>query len=413
MAVNLKTLPALAVRPHPPVWWGWLLLLAGMLLLGMADAILSNTTKAQVNAEAFWMTALKLPSLLWLVLLTLRMAWYKGRLATANAKDEDRNRMLRRETLRGQRSLHVFGASLHTALREPNDTDGQQHWDALLAKTQALRTQPSWKSDEGVRHSRLIRKEGENAEQLLTRGIRKTLEELSQLLSLLPDETPLALLLESDSSLPEKQIATLWQACLEASHIRQPMTPIEGTGLGAVDAWLDHRRHEHTLLLVIALQVVPDSLDNSAESVVGLLLGNSQIAYSLTPIARLHRPEQMHHTDITDLHYALRQSLEWVPTTADTVKNGWLVGVTPSWQEGLATGLQAIQSPINIGQDLCDFGQTLGYPGPAAPWVTLACASAGAERGDVQLIVSGDNHENTPLWVTLVTPATTPGAEPA
>lgn len=97
--------------------------------------------------------------------------------------------------------------------------------------------------------------------------------------------------------------------------------------------------------------------------------------------------------------------MDWVPVAADKVKNGFLVGVNPAWHMAIASGLQAIQSPVNAGQDLHDLGNTLGYPGPAAPWVAITCAVESCLRSDSRLIVSGDNRENTPLWVTMVTPA--------
>jgi len=71
----------------------------------------------------------------------------------------------------------------------------------------------------------------------------------------------------------------------------------------------------------------------------------------------------------------------------------------------IATGLLALKSPINIGQDLRDLNATLGYPGPAAPWVAIASATQGCGNGAAQLIVSGDNGMETPLWVTVVKPA--------
>lgn len=405
MPVNLKLIPPPAARPHPPVWWVWLLLLAVMLLGGMAEAILSNTTKTEVNGEAFWSTALGLPSLFWLTLLLMRITWYKGQSATAQSKDNDRERLLCRETIRGQRFLPVLGVSLHSAFREPEDSDGQKQWDALLQKSQAFKTQPSWKNNEGVRHSRLARMAGESAGQMLSRGLKKTLEELSQVLASVSDDIPLALLLENHSSLPESETEEIWQESWIASQIKQPVTRIEGNGLAAADRWLDTWSGEQSMLLIIAVQVVPEQTEGSAECIVGLLLGDPQIMPEFMPLARLHRPEQAYQTGDEDLHYALRQSLDWVPVVADTVKRGWLVGVTPEWHMSIATGLQAIHSPINAGQDLCDLGKTLGYPGPAAPWLAIACATEGARRGEMQLIVSGNNHENLPLWVTLVTPA--------
>jgi hypothetical protein len=376
-----------------------------MLLGGMVDAILSNMSRTEINSEEFWTSAFGLPSLLWLILLAIRVAWYKGQSATAQSKDKDRDRQLRREIQRGQRYLNVLGMSLHSAHREPEDADGVKQWEALQRKVKGLKTQPSWKSLEGVRHSRLIQIDGESAGQTLSRGLKKTLEDLSIVLSSLPHEIPLSLLLESNSSFPESEVEDIWQESWVASQIPQSVTRIKDDGLAAVDKWLDDPRNAHSLLMIIALQIRPAHIEGSAESIVGLLLGGQSALPELVSRARLHRPEMMHHIGDDDLQYALKQSMEWVPVAADKVKSGFLVGVNPAWHKAMATGLQAIQSPINPGQDLHDLGNTLGYPGPAAPWVAIACAVEACQRSDSQLIVSGNDQDITPLWITMVTPA--------
>ncbi len=405
MPVNLKLIPAPAIKPRPPVWWAWLLLLVVMILGGMADEIVSNMSRAEINSQEFWTSALGLPSLLWLILAALRVTWYKGQLSTARSRDKERDRQLSREIQRGQRYLNVFGMSLHSALRGSEDTDGAKQWDALQGKVKALKTQPSWKSHEGVRHSRLALADGEDAGQMLGRGLKKTLEELSLVLSSLPQDTPVSLLLESNSSLPESLVEEIWQKSWDASQIRQSAIRLEERGLSAVDKWLDDLRNVHSLLMIIALEVRPEHPEGSAESIVGLLLGGNQVSLDLEPLARLHRPEMMHHTEADDFQYALKQSMDWVPVAANQVKSGFLVGVNPAWHMAIGTGLQAIQSPLNAGQDLHDLGNTLGYPGPAAPWVAITCAVASCHRSDSQLIVSGNNQDKAPLWVTMITPA--------
>ncbi|WP_052250268.1 hypothetical protein [Enterobacter sp. Bisph1] len=404
MPVNLKRIPALANRPQPPVWWRWLLLLIAMLLGGMAYTIWNNISAIEINSEAFWDSSVGVPLTLWLILLAARITWYHGKLTLAKSLDNDRNIWLGHELQRGQRFLNVFAMSLHSPLREPDDLDGKKQWDDIQGKVRGLKTQPSWKSHEGVRHSRLTQKKGESAGQILSRGLNKTLEDLSIALSYLPHETPLDLLLESNSSLPESDVEEIWQNSWTASHIRQSFERIDESGLAAVDKWLDDPRNAGSLLMIIAFQITPEEIEGSAESIVGLLVGHKALSPLLVPLARLHRPELMYHTSSDDFHYALKQSMEWVPVVADTVKNGFIVGVSPGWHMAIAQGLQAVQSPINVGQDMHDLGATLGYPGPAAPWVAIACAAEACQHSDSQLIVSGDYQDDTPLWVTMVTP---------
>jgi hypothetical protein len=404
MPVNLKAIPDPAAQPAPPVWWVWLLLLVAGLLAGTAYSIVINSGITEINSEAFWETAFWVPVMLWCTLLFLRIVWYRGQQALAEVKDEERDRILQQETRRGRRCLKVLGISLHSALRQPDDSEGKMQWNALQENIQALKTQPSWQSDAGIRHSRLARTGNEMPEALLSRAISHTLEELSPVLASVPADTPLALLIESNSSVPESQLQAIWQQSWQASHIRQSVTRIEGSGLAAIDHWLDHRINDASLLLVIAWQVAPEQPEGTAEAVVGLLLGHAQRSAGLTPLASLHRPEQTHQASAEDLHYALKQSLDWVPIPADAVTQGWLAGVKAVWHEPIAAGLQKLSIPAALGRDLHDLGTTLGYAGPATPWLAIACAAKGCSHGKPQLIVSGDEEAASPLWATMVMP---------
>jgi len=66
--------------------------------------------------------------------------------------------------------------------------------------------------------------------------------------------------------------------------------------------------------------------------------------------------------------------------------------------------LKALSLPLNIGQDLHDINSTLGYPGPAACWLTIACASSSLNEGP-QIMLSGTGLETEQLWATLIVPA--------
>lgn len=397
MAVNLKHIPAPAPQPAPPAWGAWLLLLLTELIAATLFAIFSDNLTSDITVGDFYKKVLTFPLLLWLGLLILRLLWFQGQKITAAHWNALREQTLQQEIRRGRRSLQVLGYSLYSALREPADGDGQQQAKAFQQNAQAARTQASWHSEEGVRHSRLIRTADETPEQLLNRILGQLLAELSQLLASVPEEMPLALLLKSSGGLTERQREAVWQRCWQASGIRQPVTPVTGNGLAAVDSWLDAHSYDRALLLVVAFQVDMEQPEHTAEAVVGLLLGNAGVINGLTLLARLHRPEQAHQTAAQDLRYALAHSLEWAPVSTDAVATGWLTGVKESWHKIIATELTTLSLPINPGRDLHNLDPTLGYPGAVAPWLAIACA-AGNARSAPQLIVSGDGTTETPLW---------------
>lgn len=406
MPVNLKRIQPPVTLPASPKGWLWGLLLVAALFAGAGWAIYSNQNKAEINSAAFWRTALAVPGLVWLIALVLRLAWFQGQRATASGYNHHRQQTIDRETRRGRRSLPVLGISLHSALRAADDRNAEGQWAALQARVQALKTQASWRDNRGIRHSRLPRSGDELPEQLLARGLNTMLAALSGVLATLPAETPLALLLESNSSLPAEQLQATWLSCWQASQIRQPLVSIEGSGLAVVDRWLDRPVNQPALLLVVAIQLAPQPAEGSAEAVAGLLMGHYPPAENLTPLAVLHRPEQAQGPDDRDLRYALQQSLDWVPLRPASVTSGWLVGVDRIWHQAIASALKALACPLNIGQDVHDLGTTLGYPGPAAPWLAIACAVQRCRNGEPQLMVSGDNQAASPLWVTVVAPYT-------
>ena len=404
MPVDLKRIPPPAQRPRAPVWWVWLLFLLCWLAAGTCWAIMSNKDKLQIHTADFWQTALILPALLWLILLALRIAWYKGLQSMADGWDNDREQILSREIQRGRRHLAILGVSLHTALRLPDDRDGKGQREALRNNTPALKTQPSWWSDEGIRHSRLLRIGDETPEQLVRRIMSNTLNELTSVLASVPAEIPLSLIIESDGSLSVSEIQSIWRQCLANSHIRQPVTYLEGKGLQMIDHWLDQPMTEPSLMLIVALQVAPKQVEGTAETVVSLLLASPQVAADLMPLALLHRPEQVKGISHEAFHYAFARAFDWAALPAEAVPAGWLVGIKMNYHQPIATGLIALSSPINIGRDFYNLDSSLGYPGVAAPWVAIAGAILRCGDDKSQLIVSGDGFADQPLWATVITP---------
>ncbi|MTH48813.1 hypothetical protein [Intestinirhabdus alba] len=403
MAINLKDIPAPAETPRPPKWWRWLLFLIGLFITGGTYAIFISSEKIEVNAAEFWENALALPFITWIIFLLGRLAWYNGQLATAREWNKRRERIIFNETLRGRRYLSILEISLHSALRDVTDSNGDKQRRALQEKRQALKTQPPWKGHEGVKHSRLPAEKGIIPEQLLHKKLTQILEELAQPLAAIPADVQLNVLMEYQGVLTDEQSEAVWQQCLAESQIRQPVIRIEGEGLGVIDRWLDESSHERSLLLIISSQIAPEKPDGTAEVAVGLLLGNPEQSFDIRPRASLHRPEQV--LQISDLQYGIERALDWVPLTEENVTHGWLTGVDASWNVPVASTLNGLNVPLNIGRDLHNLNYTLGYPGGSAPWLAISCAAVASGNGQPQLIFSSHNHPMAPLWITIVSPA--------
>jgi len=242
-------------------------------------------------------------------------------------------------------------------------------------------------------------------EKVLLGVFSQVLAELAQTLALLPDEKPLALLLEVESGLPEGQWRLAWQKAWSASGIRQSAVPVEAQGLSALDQWLDQRIDDQALLLVVAVQFAPLQPEGKAEVAVGLLLGNRMTQTTLPPMAYLHRPEQQRANTSDALLYATRQALDWVPLDAKSIEHTWRVGIDAQRHAAISTVLAQVPMPVKHNQGLIDLDASLGLAGTASPWLAIAAATQTIQRGaGPHFIFSGDSAVDAGLWSTVLTP---------
>ncbi|VVN65729.1 hypothetical protein [Pseudomonas fluorescens] len=404
MPVRLDKVPALALRPARPRIWLWLVLLLLCLLLGVGGTLLFGDEPLRQRPVDFWGLALGLPILGWCVLGFVRVLFHIGEQSAADGWDEAREDDMIRKIRQGRRSQQVLGVSLYTALQDLADEPTAQ-LEALLSGTEALKTQPARMDGATVSHSRLIEDSGEDLEAVLLSVLEQRLADLAPILAQLSDDKPLALLLEVDSRLPEDQWRPAWRKIWRESGIRRSTVPVEGSGLAAVDQWLDQHIGDQALLLVLAVQLAPEKLEGTAEVAVGLLFGNRLTQTSLAPIAYLHRPEQERKPTDADLLYATRQALDWVPLQAKSIEKAWRVGIDPQRHAAIATVLVDVPMPVKQPQGLCNLDALLGHPGKASPWLAIAAAAQTIERGaGPQFIFSGGGAATAGLWGTVLMP---------
>lgn len=406
MAIRLDKLPPPAKLPASPNAWVWLGLLVLALVLGMGLTLAFGEQSLGRQPATFWGLALGVPVLAWSGLLLARLMMHLSLLSGAEGWNEAREADRLAKLRKGRRSQQVLAVSLYTALREEGDKQGDTHFEALASGKGALKTQPvRGKGELAARHSAMAPMLGESGAPLddaamLLRLCRQVLGEIAEALRAFPAEQELSLVLEIDSAVPPDRQQDAWQQAWAESGIRQTATRLERQGLDAVDHWLDVRISDSSLLLVVALCVAPEPLEDSAEVAVALLLGNRLTQKTLPAVAYLHRPEQEHGTTGETLRYAARQALDWVPLNAGAVQRAWLVGI-PAKRQGDLSGVQLeLLKPEPAVRDL---GAILGHPGLAAPWLAIATAVQAA-RGDrqPQFIFSGNAVAESALWSAVV-----------
>lgn len=406
MPIRLDKLPPPALCPQPPRFLLWLSLLLLFCLLGTGGTLLLGDETLPQRPTEFWRAALVFPILSWFVLGFGRALLYVGEHGAAEGWDEAREEDLIRKTRQGRRSQQVLGVSLQTVLQQPGDEASTQ-LEALLSGTTALKSQASRMDGAILRHSCLSCDADENPEALLLSIWAQTLADLAPTLAQLPADQPLALLLDVDSGLPESQWRRVWRQAWRESGIRQLVTPVDGSGLTAMDLWLDRRIRDRALLLVVAVQFAPQQPEGKAEAAVGLLFGNRLTQTTLAPIAFLHRPEQERTPSSDDLFYATRQALDWVPLESTSIERVWRVGINAQRAVDVASVLSKVPMPVNK-TGLCDLDAMLGHPGCASPWLAIATGTQAIARGAGPQFIFSGGAAAAGLWGTVLMPVSAP-----
>lgn len=401
MPVRLDNAPARARRPARPRLWLWFGLLLLCLLLGIGGSFLFTDESLDQQPVDFWSQALGLSFLGWCVLGFARVLLHIGKQAAADGWDDAREKDMTRRLRKGRRSQQVLGVSLYTALQDPA-AEATAQLDALWSGTEALKTQPFRMGGAPLRHSRLLDDPDEDLEAVFLSVLTQALADLALILSQAPEDKPLALLLEVDCRLPEDQWRPAWQKAWRESGIRQSTIPVEGSGLAAVDRWLDQRIDDQALLMVLAVQLAPDQPEGTAEVAVGLLFGNRLTQSVLPPVAYLHRPEQEREPTDVGLLGSARQALDWVPLQAHSIEQTWRAGVgAPRHVESV---MLDVPMPVKPSQVFCNLDALLGHAGKASPWLAIAAAAQTIERGGGPQFIFSGGAAAEGLWSTVLMP---------
>ncbi|MGY4495207.1 hypothetical protein [Pseudomonas sp. TE3610] len=406
MAIRLDKLPPPALRPAAPNALRWAALLGVLLLVGLAKANHLATQTQEQDWRSFIGFAVVLPVLLWSLCFFTRTLIYVGQRGMADgwdsALDERRARLMRF----GRRSQQVLAVSWYTALHEPDDGDGRKQLGVMLNDQPSLKAQTIRDGALSLRHTRL-QGESEGPEEALLQAMQTLLTDLAPTLAKLPADTPLAVLLELNTTAAPELLQHLWQTAWATSGIGHPIETLDGSGLSVVDEWLDQRIDDPALLLVIALQVAPPHPEGTGEAAVGVLLGNRLTQATLPPIAYLHRPQQERGAGQASLAEAARQALDWVPLPAIDIERTWCTGIVA--QRSVALNRVIKDLALTPDQRPCCPDALLGNTGLVAPWLAVAAATQAITCGaGPQFIFSGEGPVNTRLWCSAVMPGPSP-----
>ena len=393
MSYSLKNLPDLHERPKPPALSRWMTALAVMMAVSF---LLMHFFGRGVENGIFWLLPLGAPAALWLTAGIARlMVWLLLNIA-ANGYDNRRERWILGETRRARRALQVLNVSFITAYPQE---DPREVLQALINRQTLLLSQPDWKGEDGNRLTRFKADDEQTAD-----GVVRHL--FSRLISDLPvnqftDDNHLVVAFDFSSSLPDESISDIWKDMWQETAILCTVEYAEGHGLAMIDHWLDQRIKQDAMLLVVALQVMPDNTDYSAEAAVALLLGNRLTQSTLPPLALFHRPDS---SLPGQLAAGMNMAAYNVPLKNNVISQLWLAGLSDGQHKEIIASQKAHPAGAVDNEAVISLDSVIGHAGAAAPWLAIATAASAAENTQTpQLVITGERATDM-MWCTVITP---------
>jgi len=400
MPVELEKINTEASSPQSPHILRWLAWLIFMLTASFAWALLFDANPVGEQSFRFWGTAIAIPVLLWGLMCGVRWLLYVGQKNVADGWNRAREEDIHRRKLVGRQSFQLLAVSTRTALEQ---------WDGSAVGQQrpVLKTQPCRLHGQLSRHTQLIG-DSTDLELLLLEHTSRVLMDLAEELGKFPADKPVTFLWEVDSELSENSLKKIRQEAWRRSGIRQSLVAVNGHGLAVLDHWLDERIDDQALLLIMAFHFAVENPSNTAEAVVGILLGNPSTQTTVSPVACLHRPERVAGLTDEAMCTAGRNALDWASLEAGSIADVWQVGVDPELKPMVSATLNGMSLTSEAKGHLHDLDNMLGHPGIASPWLGISLAAQAIQQGaGAQLIFSGVRPSGSDLWGVVLTPMQT------
>lgn len=402
MPVNFDNVLELRSWPNPPNAWRWLTALGIMVVASM---LFCGAIKYPTEEDSRSLTPLILPISIWLMALMLRLLYFSFYSCSISLWNRERQEMILQKTRQGRRALQVLSAQFITGHATLNHGRYLPPLESTLKSERILTPRLSRDGIHTFPHSRIGDKTPPLHTPLNTVDLAFTTlaASLTGQLAQVPANQEVAILFESSCTLPAEHLWEMWQSAWQQQGIQQPLARLPGTGMAVIDEWLDRHIEKKSLLLVVAIQVAPETVKGSAEAAVALLLGNRLTQKVLKPIALLHRPEQ---TTLPTLAQGIEQSAYWVPLRhGEELGHLWLAATDRQSQSAVMA--RCGQSPlggIRADNGLYPLDDLCGDAGAAAPWLALATASqAAASTSAMQLVISGVPMQES-VWITHLSP---------
>jgi hypothetical protein len=393
MSYSLKDLPKCYPRQVQPKISRWLAVLVAMLVISV---ILMRIFGRYIDNSHFWMLAIGIPLVVWIVCFTIRMWAWSLQDSKANGFDRQREQWILSETRRARRALQVLNTTFITAHQEDEQRSVA---DDMLNNHSIIISQSDWKGEKSKRLSRITTEPEDTPGLVISRLFSELIADLP--VHQFPENASLVVILDVSSSLSFHAVRDIWQEAWQESGITCAVEHTDSIGPGVVSHWLDHRIKDEAMLLIVGLQIHPVVSNNTAEAAVALLLGNRLTQDALEPLTLLHRPDAAPPGELSE---GMNMAAYNVPLKENIVKNLWLAGLTGEQRAEVIVCQNAHPAQSVEDDAVVSLDTSMGHAGAAAPWLAIAAATEIARQTQSpQMIICGDTTQNV-LWSTLITP---------
>ena len=389
MPVWLDAIPDKAPKIARPCTRRWLLFLAFIMLGGIALTL--GYWRSERTGFVFWFTALGLPFCIWGLLFGIRRFAYKAEQVGAESRNVERQALIDREILRGQRCAWILG----TQIEAPAGNKAGELLRAIkLAAPEVDFSQPRG-CDKPVRYAALTAYQSDFVKALKA-TVAKLTARVEGIVQPLPADLPCWLMLDCDNDLyPRAEALIKAELSQKTGRVFRLMS---GKGLGALDDWLDKRWDNPGILVAITLSLPASPQEGDADAVSMVVFSNRK-AHAYPDALRLHRPEKGTEATLTK---TLSRALLWANTTAEALQGSWISGECLTAGSGWNNACEASGVAFSLSEDNFSIDPVLGYSGHASPWVVITLADAAFEQRGVQVIAAQPAPDKDDVWVAVI-----------
>lgn len=393
MPYSLKNLPPLHCRYSTPKVSKWLIVL---LIMITVFVLLMRLFGKYVAEEVFWPYAVGIPFVTWIFVFIFRVVIWLAQDIIANGADKRRENWILNSTRVSRRSLQILNAAFISGYGRTDDS--MASLKAMLSGESIIKSRDSRDGEGITRHSRVDYPPNMEIETITCSAFSELLRGLD--LHNIPNETPIVIAFASSSSFTLRETVSLWSKVWAKHKISNPVEYVACNGLDFIDRWLDDRINDDSILLIIAMQISPRQIKNSAEAFVALLLGNRLTQKTIKPVAFLHRPDPAPPGELKD---GMRMAAYNVPITDGNVTHLWLAGLSPGQPEEVIAHQNDHPAKAIDDDSIISLDVSMGNAGAAAPWLAIAAATKAAQEfKSPQMVISGDYSQDL-LWSSLIT----------